>query len=331
MRCGAWRAWTRWSYETHCGDLHDLVCDYCHLDAHSQGRLAIDNDLQELAGLHEPGDDDVTTNHEHVPIPFLRELLEDELRRIGAGERQEELRSLIAARESELADDYHLDRLFDKFIASLPVSDRPQLRPQERRLYGEWEDGIKRRLESWKEELTRLEDQAIDKILVVNNARDRLIRLFEAEAREMALLATEALQGQATGNWMTISRLVAWSHEIPVAGRSVWPDCLRDPRGSEIPITGWANLLSETAEWMIRERLLTEDECPVVVGNMTRRYLIHSTPVHPSGRKSKASRKLSNGLYIELQWGPKDIARRCEELLIHFNQDPEQFYVLLNM
>ena len=33
-RCGKWRAWKSWSAETYCGDAHDLVCNYCHSDAH---------------------------------------------------------------------------------------------------------------------------------------------------------------------------------------------------------------------------------------------------------------------------------------------------------
>ena len=33
-RCGDWRSWKRWSAETYCGEIHDLVCNLCHIDAH---------------------------------------------------------------------------------------------------------------------------------------------------------------------------------------------------------------------------------------------------------------------------------------------------------
>ena len=33
-RCGHWRSWKRWSAETYCGEIHDLVCNLCHIDAH---------------------------------------------------------------------------------------------------------------------------------------------------------------------------------------------------------------------------------------------------------------------------------------------------------
>ena len=48
-RCGKWRAWKRWSYEAICGDLHEVVCDLCHYDAHIDLQLSVPNDLLELA------------------------------------------------------------------------------------------------------------------------------------------------------------------------------------------------------------------------------------------------------------------------------------------
>ena len=50
-RCGAWRAWERWSAETYCGDDHDLVCNRCHLDSHSRSdlpELPFDGGLREM-------------------------------------------------------------------------------------------------------------------------------------------------------------------------------------------------------------------------------------------------------------------------------------------
>ena len=38
-RCGKLRGWKWWEYETHCGDIHDLVCDLCHIDAHIEAHL----------------------------------------------------------------------------------------------------------------------------------------------------------------------------------------------------------------------------------------------------------------------------------------------------
>ena len=46
QRCGAWRAWKRWSAETYCGDFHDLVCNLCHPDAHKLANLPVQEGLK---------------------------------------------------------------------------------------------------------------------------------------------------------------------------------------------------------------------------------------------------------------------------------------------
>ena len=50
-RCGKFRWWSRWEFEDHCGDVHDVVCDFCHNDAHVQANIP---QLDELSNLVEP-------------------------------------------------------------------------------------------------------------------------------------------------------------------------------------------------------------------------------------------------------------------------------------
>ena len=337
VRCGAWRAWKRWSRKTVCGEVHDLVCDLCHYDAHIQARLPVTEELKELAMLAD--DDELSPDRD----TFLKNFLEEEWRRVVGGdeERKDELRFFVGVRESELADDNELDRLFENHLATLPSAERPQTRPQERRLFNEWEGGFKQELAGWRIELAALESQSIDGQLIFNNARNRLMRLFEAEAREAGLLPRKQirempLQGPDeepfgsdlidSGRWMTFVQLAKLGKE---EFRKEKPQHLQGPQGKEVSISNWSNLLQQTAEWLIREGLLAKADCPVTVGRMTKRYLIHTTPEHPDGRKSKQFRPLSNGLYIECQWGPRDIAWRCGELVDKFGQDPAQFHVRL--
>ena len=63
--------------------------------------------------------------------PFLKNLLEEERRRVGgsAEERKEELRVFIGVRESELADDNEMSKLFESHIVTLPAAERPQSDP----------------------------------------------------------------------------------------------------------------------------------------------------------------------------------------------------------
>ncbi|MYC36798.1 MAG: DEAD/DEAH box helicase [Chloroflexi bacterium] len=114
-RCGVWRAWQRWGYETRCGQQHELVCDLCHYDAHIQAQLPITDELRRLTEM-EPDLD-----------AAIRHLLEEERRRASGAdeERKRQLSSLISHRKSELASDSLL-KAFKNHIAALPVEDRPK-------------------------------------------------------------------------------------------------------------------------------------------------------------------------------------------------------------
>ena len=185
-RCGAWRAMARWSRKTACGDAHELVCDLCHYDAHIQAHLPVTEELEELAMLADG--DELSPNRDS----FLKDLLEEELRRVGGAveERKSELRSFIEARESEMTDDDELDKSFEDYLDGLTVSERPQTFPQKYRLFGKWEAIRNQELAAWRDELVNLEEShPLDKQLVYNNARNRLMRLFDAEARDVGLIA----------------------------------------------------------------------------------------------------------------------------------------------
>ena len=339
-RCGAWRAWKRWSRKTVCGEVHDLVCDLCHYDSHIQAQLPVTEELKELAML--PDDDELSPDRD----PFLKNFLWEERRRVvgGAEERKAELLSLIDVRESELSDDNELTKLFANHLTALPTAERPQTRPQESRLFSEWEGGFKQELVGWSKELATLESQSIDGQLIFNNARDQLMRLFEAEARDAGLLPREQirempLQGPDeeyssrasldSDAWMTFDQLKEWSQNKLANGNSTKPSRLQSPEGKEIDVSSWADLLLETSEWLIRKGLLTKDDCPVTTGRMGKRYLIHVTPVHPSKQKFGWSKPLSNGLYLERKFGVKSLVQHCGLLLEQFGHDPAQFRVRL--
>ena len=343
-RCGKWRAWERWSYENHCGNLHELVCDLCHYDAHIQAQLPVTDELRELAELDNSEEEEMVVELGSYRDSFLRDLLDEERRRmVGADdEREDELGSLISTREAELADDNELEKAFEQDIANLPLQERPQSGPEKHRLYNAWEDGIKRELADWKDELAKLEARVVDGQLIYNNARERVLQLLEAEAREAGLLPQKPVQeavvstpenfGAATADinrWLTFVQMGEWGGIEPTTGTPVKPLRFRDPKGIEISVQNWALLLSETADWLVREGLIVGSKCPVTVGNMRKRYLIHSTPLHPQGQRFVNDKRLSNGLHLESSYSAKGIARLCGQLLAEFGQDPAKFHVLL--
>ena len=283
-RCGAWRAWKRWTWEAVCGQDHELVCDLCHYDAHIQSRLPVTQELKELAML---ANEDKLSLHRDQ---FLKNFLEEERRRVAgtAKERKDQLCSLIEIRKSELANDHELDKLFESHLDTLPRAERPQTRPQKHRRYSEWEGGLRQELAQWRDELAMLESLPIDGQMVFNNARDRLMRLLEGEARDAGLIPRKQIQEMSPqvlvedpsgsdlidpGRWTTFVQLGEWGKEEFRKGK---PGDLRGPHGKEVSVRSWTDLLLQTAEWLIRDGSLIKNVCPVTVGQMTKRYLIHA-------------------------------------------------------
>ena len=193
-RCGQWRSLKRWLYETHCDDAHQLVCDLCHIDAHTQGYLPIIPPLDELVDLEELGDrtmvaNDVEHNDELTSRLFelLKELLESERQSVAGsdGARRNELARLIEERQAALADDNELDNLFEQHLAKVPS--RPT-RVQERRIFHEWEDELKGELSAWQVELGSIEDKSIDKQTIYSSAGYKAAYLLRRAAENMELL-----------------------------------------------------------------------------------------------------------------------------------------------
>ena len=278
--------------------------------------------------------------------PFLKNFLMDKLQHhTGAtDERKEELRLFIGTRETELADDYEINRLFETYIASLPEAEHPQTFPQKSRLYSEWEGKFKRELAEWRNELSTLESRPLDGQQVIDNAKERILILLEAEAAEMGLLprqhipknpSTSSAEEFATpvssdsGEGMTFVQLDEWGKQLGNRGTSIKPFRFLAPQRKEAPVRSWSNPLIQTAEWLINEGLLTEDECPVSFGRMHSRYLVCETPSHPTGREFHNPVRLSSGLYMEVHFSSNQAARCCGTLVAHFGQDPKQFRVWL--
>ena len=335
-RCGAWRPWARWSLKAEIPRKHAPVCDRCHRDAHLAANLPVTAAMRELTESQYA--DELPPQRD----PFLKNFLLAELQQFGgaAEQRKDELRLSIRQRDSALADDAQLERLFQSHIAQLPAAEQPQTMPQRSRLYAQWETDLSRELAQWQAELAALESRRVDGAQVFDAAQKRLLALLAAEGRELGLLTRQPSSVQidtpdfseSGGGWMTFAQLMQWGKEDTGRDsdgplRTYKPTRLQGPWGEEIPVRSWARLLAATAEWLVREGLLTREVCPVTVGSMNGRYLVSETIVHPSGHKSASMRLLSNGLYIELRWNTAQIPLRCQQLLEKFGQDPAQFQV----
>ncbi|MYB55931.1 MAG: DEAD/DEAH box helicase [Gemmatimonadetes bacterium] len=194
-RCGKWRAWKRWRFEDFCGNVHQLVCDLCHIDAHIQAHLPVTEPLDKLIDIYEDTEDNMI----HVPSDddlanrlssLLKELLETERQSVmGANvDHQLELFEKIERREAELNDDDRLYESFERYIAHLPEAERPGNMAQKSRMFGDWENDLKSELAVWKKELTELENRPIDKQAIFNSARNKVMHLLQRKAQDIDLL-----------------------------------------------------------------------------------------------------------------------------------------------
>jgi len=75
-------------------------------------------------------------------------------------------------------------------------------------------------------------------------------------------------------------------------------------------------ILTNTAEWLIRKGKLKRSECPIPIGR--KRHLINTEPKHRYGDSFRAPKRLSNGLYIEVHYSTAGCINNARRLLEKF-------------
>ena len=334
-RCGAWRAWKRWTRKTMCGVDHEQVCDLCHYDAHLLAKLPVTDELEELAKMT---DDDELSPHRD---PYLKNMLDEERRRLGGASeaRKEELLQMVERRERDLNDDERRDRRFEEYRDGLPINQRPVSWRQNTKLYAEWEEKLNSELKEWKDELVGLEEQSVDGQVVLRNVLEQIRRQLDAEARELGLIrrisyqagdrkreAGASIDGDPRGR-LDFGKLATLGRQGLTS--EVRPVRIQFPDGSEEVVEYWIDLIEQTAEWLIREGRLSPSDCPVAVGGMRKRFLIHTHPKHRDG-SNMAHKRLSNGLFLDANLASRRIAWLCELLVKKLGEDASQFNVQLS-
>ncbi len=100
-----------------------------------------------------------------------------------------------------------------------------------------------------------------------------------------------------------------------------YPSTIRFPNGDERPVNpkNWKHVLIEASEWLIQNGGLTKDKCPI--GQDSNRYIIHTEPMHPSGKSFHNPAQLSNGLFMAPAANAKRAANDCVYLMACCSQD----------
>ena len=358
-RCGKWRSWRRWHYEKHCGDIHQLVCDLCHIDAHIQAHLPVAPPLDALVDQYDPEDEMTLPSDVEIDddlanrlSALFSELLEAERQTIAGADdaRRNELRRLIEARQAELGDDRELETLFNKHIAALPETERPENRFQEGRMIADWEGNLRSELAGWQSELAELENRPLDKPAIFNSVRNKALYLLRGAAQSAGLMASNYPAGDApaennrrfrnpgaispipsnyqsaplddnSGEWLPLSEFQPNSGDNP-------PTAMKCPDGTVKALNRWNEVLRTIANWLIEEERLLPHHCPLYLGRY-KNCLINTEPNFQDGRKMPYPRDLANGMFVDSNYTSTNLAIRSRALLEKFGVDPAQFYVQL--
>ncbi len=336
-RCGKWRSWNRWSMEEACGYTHDAVCDLCHRDAHVEAHLPVTDEMERLASEGD-GEDvrEATPEHNYIDErlrPLLRELLEEERDRALARNRakQTELRDSIEKEDRDLQNNETLDRQFEDYLAALPPERSPRNRPEESRMFVEYERGRRRALAASRNELAELGTHTVDMSETFERFQASFMRVLQSElegmnpsydvtesplvrrrARQSGLGDTDPLYDVSETN-PNESSAIGWIPITELINNRIRPVSIKFPSEEGIRIKSWIDLLIEIAEWLIRENRITDHDCPIILYGGS--CLINNIPRHPDGRKFRQSKELSNGLHLFSQLSSQRVLQFSKSLL----------------
>ena len=120
--------------------------------------------------------------------------------------------------------------------------------------------------------------------------------------------------------WQPLSELSQRPH-------SPKPVEVRFPDNSVVPVKTWKSILIEVAEWLVKNKLLTENHCPISVprkSKKTKRYVVHTEAVHSNERPFGDPTQVGT-LYVA---NNSSRAVACAIRIIErVGQDPAQFKV----
>jgi hypothetical protein len=95
--------------------------------------------------------------------------------------------------------------------------------------------------------------------------------------------------------------------------------------GDAFEIRNSYEILTNTAEWLIRKGKLKKSDCPVPMGR--KRHLINIEPKHRYGDSFRAPKRLSNGLFVEAHLNTAGCINNARRLLEKFGYREDMFEV----
>ena len=280
---------------------------------------------------------------------LLSELLEEELHRATSAieARRSDLHEFIKTRELALSDESVLDELFEEHLNTLPEGQKPNSNPQKYRMFNMWENGVRTELKDKKSELANWVDQPIDKNLIFERCKSRMLTILGHEAKAANLLPNYASTAdyrkiydsdvkstrKASPNaiMLNISQLnspidgIEWISLAKLDSARHSPVYLRFPSGKEMPIESWDEFGAGIANWLIEQGILSYDDCPVSVGQ-SMMYFIHDNTNYFDTRRFHYI-KLLDELFINTSISEMQMVNHIKLLLEQYREDPSQYHI----
>ena len=135
----------------------------------------------------------------------------------------------------------------------------------------------------------------------------------------------EAIDPSNNGDWMSLTSLKVERGQKP-------PTFIKFPNSSPIPIKYWITLMESIAKHLIETDKLSARDCPVSRASKgkSKQYLIHTEPIHASGKEFEQKRKVGKDLWLYSFLGSVGVHRNACWLLEKSGIDPSTVLVRTN-
>ncbi len=88
----------------------------------------------------------------------------------------------------------------------------------------------------------------------------------------------------------------------------------------------WKSLLVEITRWLVDNRYLTTNDCPLGRTPRSKRYVVSTTPRHPSGKDFENGEEVG-AIHLETHGPREELVKAARFLIKHVGQDPARFKV----
>ncbi len=116
-------------------------------------------------------------------------------------------------------------------------------------------------------------------------------------------------------NWISLSDFQAEKDRRPTSMKFL--------DGTEKSIQYWYQILTNTVDWLVMQKLLTSATVPISSGS--KRFIIHHEPKHPDGNSFRTPREVRE-FWVETHADSRAITQNAKTLLKHCKQDLSQVY-----